>query len=287
MIEVFLPLLLVIALVWVLKNAVEDVTHAAKGRPSPRREFWDKRWTAREKRTGKPRPTATGWWSRGPMRRYLFDSWADAWSNANTKRADRVADERAAYEAARVEQIAARDAALAAAAQQRQQTHPTPNPGAGPAEATPAPAATATAVKDPASIPTPTPEELADMFARPSMPNPASPTGPAASTSKEDAPMAVSNAPEVSGHGSAKNYADAMAKAAAAAVTSLEQTIASMKTGKVGGPAIGHLGRAQEAATQMAAELRAAHGVLSRHDGVTEAYQANQDAGDKDWMTKE
>ncbi|WP_146228122.1 hypothetical protein [Micromonospora sp. S4605] len=286
----FLPLLLVIALVWVLKNAVEDVMHASKGQNSPRREFWDKRWTAREKRTGKPRPKATGFWSRGPLRRYLFDSWADAWSNANTKRADRVDDERAAYEAARAEQVAARDAALAAAAEQRTQLHrstPGPAPVAGPAEAQPAPAGTATAVKDPASIPTPTPEELAAMFARPSVPNPASPTGPAAPTSKEESPMAVSNTPEVSGHASAKNYADAMAKAATAAVTSLEQTIASMTAGKVGGPALGHLAKAQESATAMAAELRAAHSVLAKHDAVGEAYQANKDAGDKDWMTKE
>ncbi|RBI97341.1 hypothetical protein DRA43_28555, partial [Micromonospora provocatoris] len=86
-IDVFLPLLLVIALIWVVKNAAEDVMHASKGQNSPRREFWDKRWAAREKRTGKPRPKATGFWSKGPLRRYLFDSWADAWANANTKRA--------------------------------------------------------------------------------------------------------------------------------------------------------------------------------------------------------
>ncbi|MFI6134016.1 hypothetical protein [Micromonospora sp. NPDC051141] len=279
-IDVFLPLVLVIALVWVLKNAVEDVMHASKGQNSPRREFWDKRWSAREKRTGKPRPKATGFWSKGPLRRYLFDSWADAWANANTKRADRVDDERAAYEAARVEQVAARDAALAAAAQQRaEQSRPAANPA--PVGPQPAPAAT-----NPASIPTPTPDELEQMFARPSVPNPASPTGPAAPPSKEAAPMSTPN-PEVSGHASAKTYADAMAKAAAAAVSSLEQTIARMNAGKVGAPALGHLARAQESATAMATELRAAHAVLSKHDVVGEAYQANRDAGDKDWMTKE
>ncbi|GAA2709110.1 hypothetical protein ACFY2R_18170 [Micromonospora olivasterospora] len=288
-IDVFLPLLLVIALIWVVKNAAEDVMHASKGQNSPRREFWDKRWSAREKRTGKPRPKATGFWSKGPLRCYLFDSWADAWANANTKRADRVDDERAAYEAARAEQVAARDAALAAAAEQRtQQSRPTPGPApaAGQADAQPAPAGTATAVTDPASIPTPTPEELAAMFARPSMPNPVSPTGQAAPSSKEAAPMSTPT-PEVSGHASAKNYADAMAKAAVAAVTSLEQTIARMTAGKVGGPALGHLAQAQESATAMAAQLRAAHAVLAKHDAVGEAYQANRDAGDKDWMTKE
>lgn len=284
----FLPWILIGLLAWLIMYAAEDTAYAVRGKTSPRRAYRQQRWAARQERTGKKTPKARGFWSKGPARRYAFNLWADAWNSASTKRADRVADERAAYAAARAAQIADREAALAAAKQP--DPTPAPRPAPRPAPTSPAtgqPTPTATAVKDPASIPTPTPEELAELFARPSVPHPASPTGPAAPTSKEDAPMAVSNTPEVSGHASAKNYADAMAKAAAAAVSSLEQTIASMTAGKVGGPAIQHLAQAQESATAMAASLRAAHGVLTRHDGLAEAYQANQDAGDKDWMTRE
>lgn len=345
-----LPLIVLVALVWVIKNATEDVMYASKGRPSPRQKFRQDRWAARQKRTGEDAPDGGAWWQRGPARRYAFDLWADSWADANTRRADRAADRRAAYaEARRQEQERAEQAERARqpvtagaptrpadpAQPTRPRRQPSPRPQTVPTDTVPTdtdPAgptstgvvhpcdgtyctgcatckpnagtygwncgrcnthregfateakAQADADSHPCQIPTPTPEQLAEMFARPSVPEPASPTGPAATSTGG---TMTGSTPEVSGHDSAKRYASGMAAASDAAVASLEQTVAAMTTGKVGAPAIAHLKQAQEHATQMSAALKQALAVLSRHDAVREGYASAPDAGDKEWMTRE
>lgn len=311
-----LPVLVCLALAWLIRNAVEDVAYAVKGKTSPRRKYRQERWRARQARTGEDAPNSTGFWRKGPARQYLFDAWSDAWADAGTKRADRAADKRAAYAEARAKELADREqakkdkAAQDAADKAKQAADKRPLPKRRPSPYPPghpgAPTATAPVaivepdtepvaqtvptdpVPEPIAVPTPSPQELADMFARPAFTRTADSTEPA-STPTTEVPAMTSPAAnaEVSGHDSAKIYAEAMSKAAAAAVASLEQTIASMTKGKVGAPAIGHLMQAKEHAGQMTASFQAALGVLSKHDVVREGYSAAPDAGDKDWMTRE
>ena len=66
-----LPLLVFMAVVWITKNAVEDVAFASRGQVSPRRTYRQQRWAARQKRTGQRVPRASGFWRAGPHHRHL------------------------------------------------------------------------------------------------------------------------------------------------------------------------------------------------------------------------
>lgn len=85
----------------------------------------------------------------------------------------------------------------------------------------------------------------------------------------------------------ALNYTKAMADTCGAGAASTETSIATLRNAKVSGPVIGHLARAQDLLTQVAAEFNAAHKELEADMVVKDAYQSRQGAGDKDFALQE
>jgi len=83
---------------------------------------------------------------------------------------------------------------------------------------------------------------------------------------------------------SALTYTTQMAGNATQAVTSIETSIASLQAGGVSGPTIAALQAAQEAMNTAAAQFQTAHAALQRHIQVQEAYEANADAGTREFV---
>lgn len=79
-------------------------------------------------------------------------------------------------------------------------------------------------------------------------------------------------------------YTQNMAVSAQQGVSSVETSIASMTAGGVTGPTITALQAAQEALSNAAAQFHAAHAALQRHIQVQEAYAANTDAGNREFV---
>lgn len=92
---------------------------------------------------------------------------------------------------------------------------------------------------------------------------------------------------EVTGLATAINYAGAQQQANEAAVSQWEQFLASLQAGEVSGEPIAAAQRAMEAHQAAAAAAAEAQGALLRHQQVKEAYDANQDAGSKRFVTSE
>lgn len=86
---------------------------------------------------------------------------------------------------------------------------------------------------------------------------------------------------------SALAYTTQMAGNAAQAVTSIETSIASLQAGGVTGPTITALQAAMEAMNTAAAQFHSAHAALQRHIQVQEAYNANADAGTRQFVTSD
>lgn len=84
---------------------------------------------------------------------------------------------------------------------------------------------------------------------------------------------------------SAIAYAETMASTTEEGVTSTETSISSLQNGGVGGEAINQLTQAMENLSSAAASFRAAQTELQAHVSVQDAYGANPDAGDKEFVT--
>lgn len=80
-------------------------------------------------------------------------------------------------------------------------------------------------------------------------------------------------------------YTNDMATQAAQGAASVETSIASLTVGGVTGPTLTHLAQAQEALSQAMAQFTAANTALSNHIAVKEAYNANRDAGTREFVT--
>lgn len=83
----------------------------------------------------------------------------------------------------------------------------------------------------------------------------------------------------------ALEYTAAMATSCQDGVTSAEQSVAHMQAGEVGGDTIGHLAQGQELLGQAAEAFESAHEELEKHVAVKDAYDANPDAGSKEFLT--
>ncbi|GGM22292.1 hypothetical protein ACFFX1_11220 [Dactylosporangium sucinum] len=102
---------------------------------------------------------------------------------------------------------------------------------------------------------------------------------------KEESTM--SDAPEVTGLGTATQYAGGMAQAHASSVAATEQFVANLQGNGVSGEVISAATAAQEASNAAAAAWDRANQVLTQHSQVKEAYDANPGAGSKEFVTAE
>jgi hypothetical protein len=89
---------------------------------------------------------------------------------------------------------------------------------------------------------------------------------------------------EIAGLQSSIAYTQEMAGTTQSAVTSVETSIAGLQQGGVSGPAIEHLTQAMEALGSASIAFGAANAELQNHLQVTEAYNANDGAGTRDFV---
>lgn len=152
---------------------------------------------------------------------------------------------------------------------------------------------TAGAVVDPAPATTASPGHGStppDPFPRPA-PAPAG-TDPGGRPMATVIPMfrggnTMADAPEVTGLGSAQQYASGMSEAFANQVPATETFIATLQGHGVSGEVIAAAAAAQEASNDAAAAWAQADQALIAHGGVKEAYDANPGAGSKEFVTAE
>lgn len=92
---------------------------------------------------------------------------------------------------------------------------------------------------------------------------------------------------EVTGLTSAQTYVGQMRTAMEGSVSGAEQYVAAVQGGGVTGPAVDSAHRAMELQQQAAQAWAEAETELSRHMQVREAYEANQGAGSREFVTSE
>lgn len=92
---------------------------------------------------------------------------------------------------------------------------------------------------------------------------------------------------EVTGLASALAHATEMRRAFEESAAGAEQYLASLENGGVTGEALAAVQQAMEAQTQAATAWGQAEATLSRHMQVKEAYEANRDAGTREFVTAE
>jgi hypothetical protein len=125
------------------------------------------------------------------------------------------------------------------------------------------------------------PDGLADV-------RPIRPTNQEDTVSAPTTTAASAGAPEATGLTSATAYARGMADAHASNAASTEQWIASLEgNGGVSGPAVAAARQACEKQQEAAAAWAACADALSGHTSVREAYQANQGAGTREFVTSD
>jgi len=246
-------LLAILIVTYVIKNAITDTAYAVRGQTPPRlRIKWEKQ---RHRTAGTKAPARYG------MTGYVRDLWHDSWEDARThreaKRAQRDADTNTADPSAEPDEI--------------------PGPGTGDVPEIPAAptAALDSTQQEPATPPAPNQKPAASLAV----------VTPIRPDQKGDRVNTAN--PETTTLSAAKAYAHQMAGAATQASASVEQTRAHLTANQVGGDALARLAEAQELAGQLAIKFKAAYDELAKHDTVKDAYQAVPDAGSKEFVTQE
>jgi len=92
---------------------------------------------------------------------------------------------------------------------------------------------------------------------------------------------------EVTGLSSAQQYVTEMRSAMEGSVSGAESYASALQTGGVSGPAVDAAARAMELQQQAAAAWGEAEAALQRHMSVREQYEANPDAGSREFVTAE
>lgn len=92
---------------------------------------------------------------------------------------------------------------------------------------------------------------------------------------------------EVTGLASALAHAQQMRRAYEDSVTDAERYVAGLESGGVSGEALTSVQQAMEAQQAAAAAWAQAEATLTRHMAVREAYEANQGAGSREFVTSE
>lgn len=274
---------------WVVRGIGADLRAVARGR------------TPERVAAGRARATAGG--QRYGLRGYASDLWSDAWMVARAKREARVkqrlADieehgpgptwrQRAAdrwsaawgrWEQRMAERQARREQATA---------RPDPEPVAPAAPTGPDPGVPRQRVDqdpeqtNPEQEQRPEPQELTarrDAAGRWVIDTPGDQAG---ADERGDQDMS-----EVTGLISALTHAQQMRQAYEESTASAEQYLAGLQAGGVTGEALAAVQQAMEAQQAAAASWAQAEATLARHMQVREAYEANRDAGSREFVTAE
>lgn len=304
------------------KNVSQDAAFAVRGKEPPsarrERERWEQRNKDRAAKGQRPEP-------RREARTFFGHAWADAWATAEERRAraaekrrqerheewrrrdeaDRIEDEahdadrdhdrrRAEQQPMRCEQCGgefpASELALVAVdgkptwacppcADAARSAYPkAPKTGTAPADA------------DPGDRPSDAPEPRTDEEGGDG--GTVLPFAPRTDPAGNPTPIPAAVEAQVSGETpnlqAAINYNDGMAGTCNEGVASTEQSIANCQDGGMTpGPALSEMAAGQEALSVAAGHFQAAADNLRQHLTLTEGYNANQDAGDKEFVTQD
>jgi hypothetical protein len=255
-------------ILWLLKNAAMDVSYAVKGGANPRYEL--KKAKARAAGQNPPAQPRYG------TRDWFNDLLADGLEAQTDWRRRRAEQKRQAREKAELEQAEAEQDQAGEPGQQQ----PHPQPAAQPDPQTSEPGAGGAPDPEQQQPPRPTPPPV--------------PEGPDAQVipfrkpnQQEEAPVSTDINSEVQGLDQSIAYAHSLATFAGEHGQAGNEGYLSHLTGaKVAGDGLRTAAEMQEAFTnaQTAAEAHAAE--LEKQRAVQEAYDANPDAGDKDFQTE-
>lgn len=288
--------------VWIVKNAVMDVTYARNGMPNPRYELKQTK-AAAAGRTAKaqPRYGTREWWT---------DFWADA-LEANTDYRRRKALERAEKRAVKeAERARGFDPEVGQVDRPEPESEPEPAPeppSDGPAVThddndyyTPKPGAygwrCANCGRDTGAVfgTEAESQQNADAHVCPGPPKPDPTTAPTPEDRPDaqvipfrpkEVPMSTTPA-EVIGLDQSIGYAESLAKTAAEhGPGGNEGYIGHLISAKVTGEALGTAREMQEAFANAAAAAERHAAALTRQKSIQEQYDAQPDAGDKEFQT--
>ncbi|KWX04620.1 hypothetical protein TH66_00245 [Carbonactinospora thermoautotrophica] len=306
-----MDLFTLVVLMWVARLTATDIAYAVRGKTPPRVKLRIARMQAEAVAAGQ-RPCRYG------ARDYFVDLWHDAWEDARAAREERRAKKQAAKRAelatVTVEPAKADEPAKPAEAKTPAEPQPVDTPAPAPATAKPQaapapqragetkppadPEPAAEPATEPAKTPEPAPTPQPAAVAGPQ--TPATGQSPAPETAPADGPLATvtpihrikeDTVTVINGEthtlAAAKQYAAEMTRAAGAAVTSIEQSIAHLQAREVTGPVLDRLAEAQDIASQLQAKFIEVSNALSAQDVVAEAYAAAPHAGDKQFLTQE
>lgn len=258
---------------YMTRNTVQDLAWKATGQdpPSYRRE------QERIKRREARRPITT----RREGRKFLVNAFEDAMESAGERR-ERIHNKRMKRRLElwdREDFVEIEDEAYERNTREPELVpDPVPEPAAGPA-----------ASGDPADPNTPSvPEEDPTPTREPQPADAGDITGGAQIIqfpTPDDTANQEDSVSETTSLNAALAYTQTMAARSQEGATGVETSIGGLTAGGVSGPAIGELYEAHEALTLAAAKFQAAHEALVRHIAVQESYNANQDAGNKQFVT--
>lgn len=261
-------------IVWLIKNTVMDVSYAISGKPNPRYELKK----ARARAAGQPLPTQ----ARYGTRDWFADLFSDGLRAQTEWRRRKAAEQAARREPDQVPDQAP-DAALTGEL----------------AETDPAPAV----VTRPEHVPTPTQppepdptqEPAPDQEPPPAFEPPrlivlkggaAKPHQPTTTVEEKGEPMATVEQ-VVNGLDQSINYANQLAAVATEhGPAGNEGYINHLVSSQVGGAAVQTAHDMQEAFANAAAAAEAHANELAKQKAIQEGYDANPDAGDKQFMTQ-
>jgi hypothetical protein len=256
-------------ILWVIKNAVMDVSCAITGKPNPRYELKK----AKAKAAGQPAPAQHSFGTRDWLADLVNDG-LQAQTEARRRRADkkRKAREKAEREAEEAEQA------------QAEQGQGGEQPG--PSEQEPA-AQPDPQTSEPGAGGAPDPEQP-----QPPRPTPQPAEGPDAQVipfrkpnQQEEPPVTTEINSEVQGLDQSIAYAESLAAFAGEhGQAGNEGYIAHLTGAKVEGDGLSTAAEMQEAFTNAQAAAEAHKVELERQKAVQEAYDNNPDAGDKDFQ---
>lgn len=274
-------------IMWLLKNAAMDVSYALKGKTNPRWELKrDKARAAGQNPPAQPRYGTRDWFNdlladglqaQTEWRRRQAAAKRQAREQAELEQAEaqQAEAQRAEAERAEAERAEAERAEAERAAGEQQNTDPAPADPPAP-EQTSGPGAGG--APDPEQQPTP----------RPTSP----PDGPTAKvipfpTKPQEEPVSTDINSEVIGLDQSIAYAHSLATFAGEhGQAGNEGYIAHLTGSKVAGEGLSTAAAMQEAFSNAEAAAEAHAVELERQKAVQEAYDANPDAGDKEFQTE-
>lgn len=285
-------MLFILILTHFVKNAGADLSYAIRGKMPPRHlermeRLRQQGQQAERSRAGAPAPI-----SQSGFRRYWGGLWDDSWRDAHDRRQRKraqkgktptVADAVEPLEAAEDERIEAGELGRVASQMDQERVDRAFQQAKNASDA-------AQWRRRRAQIA----EAAGKGLVEPTVPDSVPALDDEPATTPTDPPLATvtpinTKEPLMSGEtlnvDAARAYVEALSAKAAENITSLETSIAALTSRQVTGPAVEALASVQEKFVEIVAELSVATAAFDRHAQLADAYAANADAGDKDYLT--